>query len=314
MTIPKYTSIQSILSAHSIDYRDSGKNVSYGFITITCPKCDDPSMHMNINIKDRFYRCFRCGEHGDWIKLNKMLKTKYNVDTSSIMDTGNLFEEKKKEKHIKTLHLRPLNALDTNSKQYKFVMNYLTAYPTDMKNPYRTRGFAKEVIEYIKPYVPNDDGDMKEYVFFKDRENFQGRKMVENGGGSKWHDYVPNKPILLGLEQMERMKPKTLYICEGIFDMLSLPLGQAVASLTSIIKEEQISLMMKKNPNLENVMFCFDRGVNPVKSMEILESRGINCSTLDWENIKEDYKDVDEYRLKNPTDFIVKFKLGGINK
>ena len=136
MTIPKYTSIQSILSAHSIDYRDSGKNVSYGFITITCPKCDDPSMHMNINIKDRFYRCFRCGEHGDWIKLNKMLKTKYNVDTSSIMDTGNLFEEKKKEKHIKTLHLRPLNALDKNSHQYKFVMNYLTAYPTDMKNPY----------------------------------------------------------------------------------------------------------------------------------------------------------------------------------
>jgi len=65
----------SYLENRGIEYHDKGKNVSRGWIEITCPfDCPDPSWHCGINLETKIFNCWVCGTKGNLIKLIKKLE------------------------------------------------------------------------------------------------------------------------------------------------------------------------------------------------------------------------------------------------
>jgi DNA primase len=55
--------IFELLEDEGIEYWTAGKNVSAGWVNITCPFCDDDSNHLGINLKSFRVKCWRCGSH-----------------------------------------------------------------------------------------------------------------------------------------------------------------------------------------------------------------------------------------------------------
>ena len=55
---------KSFLEDYQIPYfLENDKNVSHGFIGVTCPQCDDTSSHGGFNTAKGYYKCWRCGFH-----------------------------------------------------------------------------------------------------------------------------------------------------------------------------------------------------------------------------------------------------------
>ncbi len=78
--------IRDLLEELHIDYTESGKNVSRGWIGVTCPFCDDHSNHLGIHLDTKVISCFKCGETGNVLRY---LATELNSFSRAI----NLIEE-----------------------------------------------------------------------------------------------------------------------------------------------------------------------------------------------------------------------------
>jgi len=61
--------VRDLLEDLGIDYTNSGKNVSEGWIGVSCPWCGDSSNHLGINIKSKVCSCFRCGATGNIVSF-----------------------------------------------------------------------------------------------------------------------------------------------------------------------------------------------------------------------------------------------------
>jgi DNA primase len=72
-----------ILNSYNVLYWTEGKNVSPGWINITCPYCADPSNHCGISPESVMFHCWRCSEKGTLYKLLSQLthinKKEYNL-------------------------------------------------------------------------------------------------------------------------------------------------------------------------------------------------------------------------------------------
>ena len=53
--------LKEFLEDFDIEYWESGKNVTYGWINIQCPFCDDDSNHLGIRLSDLTCHCWKCG-------------------------------------------------------------------------------------------------------------------------------------------------------------------------------------------------------------------------------------------------------------
>lgn len=56
--------VKELLDTLKIEYTESGKNVSNGWIGVQCPFCWDESNHLGINIENKTCSCFNCGHTG----------------------------------------------------------------------------------------------------------------------------------------------------------------------------------------------------------------------------------------------------------
>ena len=61
--------IESYFDENNITYHHTGKNISYGWIGIQCPFCNDTSNHCGISPDRRTFSCWRCKENGSITKL-----------------------------------------------------------------------------------------------------------------------------------------------------------------------------------------------------------------------------------------------------
>lgn len=57
------------LDDRGITYWREGKNVTAGWINVSCPFCDDPSNHLGLNPKTKGISCWRCSTKGSVIKF-----------------------------------------------------------------------------------------------------------------------------------------------------------------------------------------------------------------------------------------------------
>lgn len=64
----------AFLDDRGVDYQMAGaKNISSGWIGLSCPFCQDHSTHLGVNLDSKMYSCFRCGAKGAVVKLIQAL-------------------------------------------------------------------------------------------------------------------------------------------------------------------------------------------------------------------------------------------------
>lgn len=80
--------IKTLFEENNIRYWSSGeKNVSKGYIGVTCPfpDCDDTSNHMGIRLKDLKCSCWKCGPHNTVKTFQLVLNVSY-IDARAIVN------------------------------------------------------------------------------------------------------------------------------------------------------------------------------------------------------------------------------------
>ncbi|RLC29188.1 hypothetical protein DRH13_06085 [Candidatus Woesebacteria bacterium] len=71
-----FFNIQSYLDNRGVPYKDSGDNVSSGWLGIECPFCPDGDheKHLGVNLTSKVISCWRCGITGTVLKLVRRLE------------------------------------------------------------------------------------------------------------------------------------------------------------------------------------------------------------------------------------------------
>ena len=127
----------TLLRDNRIEFWESGKNVSIGYIGLRCFYCDDESNHLGIRLKDLKVTCWKCGPHNTIKTFQLLLKTSY-IDAKAIVEnlSGDLSEKYFKDR-------KP-------SDKIVFPYGFTTAFPKIFKDYLRRRNF--NVRELIKKY------------------------------------------------------------------------------------------------------------------------------------------------------------------
>lgn len=70
----EFIDTKAALDDLGVEYKESGRNVSSGWLGLQCPFCSDHSTHLGLNLKSNMFSCWACGEHGSIVKLIKEIK------------------------------------------------------------------------------------------------------------------------------------------------------------------------------------------------------------------------------------------------
>ena len=65
--------ILQLYQDYGIPFWTEGKNVGSGWINVACPFCQDTSNHLGFNLKQEYFRCWRCGWHATLPTISKLL-------------------------------------------------------------------------------------------------------------------------------------------------------------------------------------------------------------------------------------------------
>lgn len=79
--------VRELLDDLSIPYDERGKNISFGWIGVQCPFCDDASNHLGINIQRKTISCFKCGKSGTIINYLSQELNSFNKAMQLIEDS-----------------------------------------------------------------------------------------------------------------------------------------------------------------------------------------------------------------------------------
>jgi len=65
--------ITQIFQDFSIPHSTHGKNISEGWIGLSCPYCGDDSTHLGFNPDGNYFSCWRCGKHPLVLTFSKLM-------------------------------------------------------------------------------------------------------------------------------------------------------------------------------------------------------------------------------------------------
>jgi len=138
--------IKEYLENTGIEYSSGGKNVSTGWIGITCPFCGDVSNHCGINLSNNIFSCWICGESGDEVKLIAEIEqiTEYEVKKKIIPLYIDPFKTppKKKRKRI---------AFDVKLPEYTIKVD-IDNLPKAIIAWLKRRKFSKDILKKYNAY------------------------------------------------------------------------------------------------------------------------------------------------------------------
>lgn len=207
--------IRNILESMGVHYKERGKNISAGWIGVTCPFCDDNTNHLGINLRSKTISCWKCGKTGTIIaylskELNSFQKA---LDLVKANIPRELQFEKEKEKTGVSEVILPRNSKSGLSVAHK---EYLIK-----------RGFDPEFMseKYMLHHV-GPVGEYKNRIIIPVLRNYQ----LVTFTTIDIYDYSPNRYIHLSEELSIYHVKELLYgseftdghniiVVEGIFDM-----------------------------------------------------------------------------------------------
>ncbi|MDY0315702.1 MAG: CHC2 zinc finger domain-containing protein [Bacteroidales bacterium] len=250
------------LDSEEVDYSTDTKNVGSGWVGISpCPSCSDTSYHFGLNIERKTGHCWVCGFTCSPIKFISLIKgISYKDAIQYVLDEANIGEEdleyqilnilnykepeesKKVEKKIvlpdcteitsKMIKHNP--AIHNFFKARKLNKNHVTEYKLKIALSgwergklvipirYRKRTVAYQIRSFTNRFFKNE-GPIKHYLYRMDRVKKNKRVLIVEG----WTDYV---------------------ITYDFLQKFNLTEYAVTTGFSKIITDEQISLLMKKNP------------------------------------------------------------------
>ena len=239
------------LEDRGIDYTESGKNVSSGWIGTNCLFCDDPSNHLGINTQSKTYSCFICGAKGNLPKLIQEIEQCGSKKAYQIIDQ---FQDKT---------LQYLDQPERKSgSRVDLPKGCTKELPGIFQNYFQERGFdAEKLIQKYDLYCCYITSDQK----FKYRiiaPVYQENELVTYVGRDVTHSAknkyqnCPSEKCIKNIKDclynIDSVHKKAIVV-EGIFDVWRLGDG-AVATFGTQFTKQQISLLA----GLDEVFILFD--------------------------------------------------------
>jgi len=286
--------VLQLLAEARIPIRDHGDNVGQGFVNICCPFCGEPRFHLGINLEEHWFKCLMCGQGGPWYSLARLLQQRYpQVNWFSLRgpyDRPRYLDEQSvspvMKQRIKRL-TRPFDSYEEISKRDQAAWNYLV----------KVRELAPDVIKETGVSVGR--GEMRGCVAFVDGEFLAARRY--RGFGPTWLKRG-SAEAPYGATWVARVHPLWVVICEGVFDVLSVPLGHALGMLGITSGVKWIDTAVSLLPETEAIVMGLDRGVSTrtISTISLLFlDEGYGVYVWDWSDpLFDGIKDLDEVRLR----------------
>lgn len=243
------------LDDRGIDYATAGhKNVSVGWIGLSCPFCGDKSTHLGINLESKMFSCFRCGKKGGSVSLVQQFDNcSYSraigvVSTFVIRDFSHI---KRKERTHASVTMLPNN---TSSNFLPIHDKFLTSRKYD-------RSFLERKYD-IMAVGPTCD-DWKFRIVIPVYLNHELVTYVARDTTGKLEVPYKNCPIELCIRQakhclygLDEAKDEIILV-EGILDAWRIG-TKAVATFGTQVTDEQILLLGEKKIKRAFVLFDAD--------------------------------------------------------
>lgn len=245
------------LEDRGIDYSVAGqKNVSTGWIGISCVFCGDRSNHMGINLENKTISCFKCGKKGNILSLIMALdncsfsKAKLVIEKFITKDFSNLIKKERNHAEITmypggvSSNFLPMHDKFISDRRYDRVIlekkyDILAIGPTCDDWKFRI----------VIPVIQNH-----EVVSFVARD-------VTNKAVIPYKNCPIEKCILQAkhtLYNLDSVKEGgTAIIVEGILDVWRIGNG-AICTFGTQYTDEQVRLLSKKKLRMCHVMYDND--------------------------------------------------------
>lgn len=300
----RFDALQELLDAHQVPYRDRGTNVGREHLNICCPFCAEVRYHCGIHIQDLWFKCFVCGEGGQWGKLRRQLEVTFpHVPWSELtsdrkavyMDTQSANKVLSLKIDLPTHYLRKFRT--SGDEELK---KWMLQKPADLKHKYRSRGLDHLALRALDVRVGKNRLDG--YVGFVEGRNFVARKWKEGVAGPRWYKRIQDRNFLFGASVVAKTERSIGVITEGVFDMLRFPVGSAVAVLGQAVGDGMLAEIVKVFRGTETIALALDRDCNAgaLANLDLsLRDLGFQVRKFDWKEIYDvTVKDADEVFLR----------------
>jgi len=246
---------KQFLEDHGIEYTQSGKNATRGWVQIHCPfpDCHDSSNHMGIAIKTGIFHCWICDRKGPIYKLiARLLKISFDQaeEIAKKYTTFDLGEEPPETKGVEQIKVKGFleNTLLEQHRNYLIQRNF---DPDKLIHDYRLGSFGIWGRFSLRIAIP----------VYENRRliNMTARDIT----GEQQSRYLSLKneeavvPIKSCVYNIDRAGHDNILIVEGPFDVWRMG-GHTVSFFGTTFKTEQILKVVALNP--KKIFILFDQG------------------------------------------------------
>lgn len=288
------------LTDHNIKFYESGKNVSAGWIGISCPLCGDKSSHGGFNIQKEYYKCWRCGSH--WIP--KIIAKLLNISIPSAqqifkkyLSADSIQQHKSNRRQAKEI-IFPTDTgpLTLKAKQYLIDRNF---NPNKLESIYGLLSTS-----HIGPYK---NRILAPIYFNKKIVSYQTRDItnvhpVRYLPCPQEEEVLPYKNVLYGIDNCKSDKA---IIVEGITDVWRLGSGSVCCFGTQFTKPQIILIAQR----FKTIFVFFDN--EPLAQLQADKlCRELNKHLIITENIQIDFNGDPANLKQNDADTLMKKLLG----
>ena len=246
-----YIDIREVLDDLGIFYTETGKNVSTGWIGVTCPfpGCDDVSNHLGLCLDSPVVSCFKCGQKGNYLtylthELGSFTKAKAIIEKHQPIELKK--KKDKKEENVLTVSLPKNSSRKMLEKHAKFLT-------------YRKFNY-KYLHKKYNLYYCNDDWEWEDRIIVPIYQNnrlitFTSIDIEKDSNLRYKHckreeSIIPVKQHLIGIENTNK---NTIVVVEGLLDKYRIGDGAVCTSGTQFTKE-QVQILS----DFQRVIILFD--------------------------------------------------------
>lgn len=238
--------IQSLLGDIGVSYWTSGKNVTSGWTSVSCPACGDRSNHGAFSPNGKVYSCFRCGKHSlkkilsyytSWEEAGILISNYSNIlnyrEQTNIERASRVEWPPPNAVKMPSLHAQYLHKRGYDPQQLRELYDIQCCYHTgDMK--YRI----------VIPVYQN--GIVVSYV----GRDVTGKASLPYKNLAERNSILPVKETVFNLDSIH----KTAIICEGPFDAMRFGThGVCIWGLQYTATQTKLLAS-----HLERCVICFD--------------------------------------------------------
>lgn len=238
------------LDDRDIHYHSTGKNISIGWVGISCPFCFDTSTHLGIHKTKGSFSCWICGKKGSFFQLIR------KIDKCSYIEAKKIFNEY--SQGITLSYEEDTYEID---KEMKWPKELTKDFPPIVYQYFKKRRLNFNIIKekydlywggysgYFKYMVVTPIKINSKVVNLVGRDvTLKNKLKYKNNPNSE--SIIPIKNLLYNIDSIKDI----ILIVEGIFDVFRIGEG-AVATFGTEFTENQLELLVKHSIKKAYIMF-----------------------------------------------------------